>query len=243
MTNTSLTSGPEQQKNFWVVVPAAGTGKRMQADRPKQYLKLCDKTILEHTLSRLLRHPAIVGVVVVLAEQDAFWQTTEFAADPRVKVATGGMERCHSVVAGLQRLADIVVPQDWVLIHDVARPCIGEGDIDSLLGAASGGADGYLLGAPVRDTMKQTDAAGRVIATVERQGLWHAFTPQMFRLEPLLAALESCLMQGLLVTDEASAMEQCGFSPQMVAGNEENIKVTRESDLPLAEWLLRSARS
>lgn len=240
MTDTTPHSKAQQQ--FWVVVPAAGVGERMQADRPKQYLRLAGKTILEHTLSRLLEHPAVAGVVAVIADRDRYWETTAFAGDSRVIVAAGGRERYHSVLNGLAKLTALVAPQQWVLVHDVARPCLCLADIDALIGAIAGDADGYLLGAPVRDTMKQTDGSGRVMATAERAGLWHAFTPQLFRLGQLQGALSDCLAKGVLVTDEASAMELCGFHPQMVAGSEQNIKITRPSDLPLAEWILKTQR-
>lgn len=227
-----------KQQEFWVVLPAAGSGERMGADRPKQYLTLAGKTLLEHTLERLLDHPDIKGLVVVLADSDRYWENTAFADDHRVLVTQGGEQRCHSVLAGLEKAAETVPDQNWVMVHDVARPCISQDDLNRLIAATSDESDGLVLGAPVRDTMKQTDAAATIVATADRSQLWHAFTPQVFRLGQLQEALRNCLQQGLIVTDEASAMEQSGYSPRMVQGSEHNIKVTRPEDLLLAEWIL-----
>lgn len=228
------------QARFWVVVPAAGIGSRMGADRPKQYLPLLGKTVLEWTLEALLSHTRISGVVVVLAGDDDYWQNTRFAQDQRVMTVNGGEERCHSVLNGLDHLAGAVAPEQWVMVHDVARPCISHADLDLLINGTSQAKDGLVLGAPVRDTMKQTDEKHRVTMTADRGGLWHAYTPQVFRLGELQASLLSCLERNLLVTDESSAMEQCGFQPQMVSGSEHNVKITWPGDLALAEFILTS---
>lgn len=243
MTSPQPGSNSKQpsQARFWVVVPAAGIGSRMGADKPKQYLPLLGKTVLEWTLGSLLGHARISGVVVALAADDKHWENTCFAQDQRVVTVSGGEERCHSVLNGLDQLAGGLAPEQWVMVHDVARPCISHGDLDQLIAATATAADGLVLGAPVRDTMKQTDAGRRVTLTAERGNLWHAYTPQVFRLGQLQASLQRCLEQHLLVTDESSAMEQCGFQPQMVPGNEHNIKITWPGDLALAELILTSA--
>lgn len=223
----------------WVVVPAAGIGSRMQADRPKQYLPLADTTVLEYTLNQLLSHPRVRGVIVSLAEYDQYWPDLSIASDPRVIAVAGGEERCHSVLNGLKKMMTYAGPADWVMVHDVARPCLSHSELDSLFSAAeTATVDGFVLGVPVRDTMKQTTQQGVVETSPDRSRLWHAFTPQMFRLGELLAAIDTCLQQGMQVTDEASAMEQCGHSVQMVAGSANNIKITRPEDLPLAEFIL-----
>lgn len=223
----------------WVVVPAAGIGSRMQSDRPKQYLPLAGMTILEYTLNQLLAHPAIKGLIVSVAEHDEFWPKLKLAADPRIIAVAGGEERCHSVLNGLKKLVDRAAPDDWVMVHDVARPCLSHAELDSLFEASeTQNKAGFVLGMPVRDTMKQTTPTGLVETSPDRSRLWHAFTPQMFRLGELLAALECCLEDNRLVTDEASAMEQCGHAVQMVAGSANNIKITRPEDLPLAEFIL-----
>lgn len=236
----SSTSTEKFQQAFWVVVPAAGVGERMLADRPKQYLPLAGKSVLEQTLNRLLSHPGIIGVVLVLAEDDSYWEQTELVAETRIVITRGGEQRFHSVLNGLKRLAEIIPKQDWVMVHDAARPCISHDDLNSLILATPKTKDGLVLGAPVRDTMKQADSSAQVLSTLDRSCLWHAFTPQVFRLGELEAALTDCLDKNLPVTDEASAMEYCGYHPQMVPGSEHNIKITRPKDLCLAEMILKT---
>ncbi|MFQ2148585.1 2-C-methyl-D-erythritol 4-phosphate cytidylyltransferase [Aeromonas jandaei] len=214
------------------IVPAAGIGSRMGAEYPKQYLQLAGKTILEHTLERLLAHPAIGQVIVALAPHDRWFDTLPVAQDERILRVEGGAERAFSVLNALH-----VAQGEWVLVHDAARPCLTHGDLDALIAAAmtSGGA---ILGSRVRDTMKRSDAAGNIIATVERELLWHALTPQMFPTGPLKRALEEGLALGATITDEASAMERAGFAVRMVEGRADNIKVTRPEDLSLAGLFL-----
>jgi 2-C-methyl-D-erythritol 4-phosphate cytidylyltransferase len=215
------------------IVPAAGIGSRMGADCPKQYLTLAGKTILEHTLGCLLSHPAIAQVIVALAPHDRWFETLAVAADPRVLRVEGGSERAYSVLNALH-----VAEGKWVLVHDAARPCLTQGDLDALIASAMA-CDGAILGSRVRDTMKRTDGAGNIVATVEREQLWHALTPQMFPTGTLKRALEEGLALGALITDEASAMERAGFTVKMVEGRADNIKVTRPEDLSLAELFLQ----
>ncbi|MGE6290008.1 2-C-methyl-D-erythritol 4-phosphate cytidylyltransferase [Aeromonas media] len=215
------------------IVPAAGIGSRMGADCPKQYLTLAGKTILEHTLGCLLSHPAIARVIVALAPHDEWFEQLAVAADPRVLRVEGGSERAYSVLNALH-----VVEGKWVLVHDAARPCLTQGDLDALIASAMA-CDGAILGSRVRDTMKRTDGAGNIVATVEREQLWHALTPQMFPTGTLKRALEEGLALGALITDEASAMERAGFTVKMVEGRADNIKVTRPEDLSLAELFLQ----
>ena len=223
----------------WVVVPAAGIGSRMQTKRPKQYLPLAGASVLEYTLKQLLTHRKVKGLIVSVAEHDEYWPALKIAGDSRVIAVAGGEERCHSVLNGLKKLMTYAGPADWVMVHDAARPCLSDDELDSLFDAAeTATVDGFVLGMSVRDTMKQTTSEGVVEETPDRNRLWHAFTPQMFRLGALLAAIDACLQDGKLVTDEASAMEQCGHSVQMVAGSANNIKITRPEDLPLAEFIL-----
>jgi 2-C-methyl-D-erythritol 4-phosphate cytidylyltransferase len=225
------------QAKFWAVIPAAGVGSRMQADRPKQYLPLHGKTVLEHTLARFLEHPQISGVVVALSEEDPWWQ--ELALQhPKLYVALGGAERCHSVLNALNALLSQADEMDWVLVHDAARPCLRREDIDHLINALHEHPVGGLLGLPVADTVKRTGNDDTVLETVPREHLWRALTPQMFRLGELRAALESALEQGHLVTDDASAMELAGKAPKMIEGHGDNIKITRPQDLALAELYL-----
>ena len=229
-----------RQANIWAIVPAAGAGKRMASTLPKQYLQLGDKTVLEHTLDALFACRQLDGVLVVLSEGDACWPDIQPRyADQPLETATGGAERCYSVLNGLQQLAGRAHAEDWVLVHDAARPCVRPADIDSLVDTLSDSTDGGLLGVPVADTMKQVDAEQRVTTTVVREGLWHAYTPQMFRLGNLQSALQQAIDRQLLVTDEASAMELAGFQPRMVQGQRDNIKITTPSDLELAAFYLQ----
>jgi len=225
---------------FWAVIPAAGVGARMGADHPKQYLSLRGKTVLEHTLARISCHPQITTTVLVIAADDAYWpRLAGDYDDASLLVTHGGAERCHSVLNGLHALASRAASRDWVLVHDAARPCVRREDIDALLTTLQDHPVGGLLGIPVADTMKRTDREGNILETVQREGLWRALTPQMFRYGALLQALQSALDQVKLVTDEAAAMEIAGHAPRMVEGHADNIKITRPQDLARAELFLQ----
>ncbi len=219
------------EPSYWVVIPAAGVGSRMRADRPKQYLELAGRTVIEHTIARFSSHPAIKGIVVVITDGDPYW--AELNIDGLI-TAPGGAERCHSVLNGLDALDGLAGENDWVLVHDAARPCLRREDIDKLIAELSADPVGGLLGLPVADTLKRVGPGDRVEATVDRDRLWRALTPQMFRLGALRDALRQALADGFLVTDGASAMEHAGFAPRMVEGRGENIKITRPEDLSLA---------
>ena len=225
------------KQKYWAVIPAAGVGKRMQADRPKQYLELHGRTVLEHTLSRFLDHPRISGVVVALTDGDPYWQELAIS-HPKLVTASGGEERCHSVLNALQVLRARAGADDWVLVHDAARPCLRREDLDHLIETLAYHPVGGLLGLPVADTMKRTAADDTVVETVPREHLWRALTPQMFRLGELRTALDSALQNQRLVTDDASAMELMGKAPKMIEGHGDNIKITRPQDLMLAELYL-----
>ena len=208
---------------------------------PKQYLPLADKTVLEHTLDTLLSCRQLAGVVLVLSEGDGYWESIQgrYLEQP-LETAIGGAERCHSVLNGLKQLAGRAREDDWVLVHDAARPCVRLSDIEKLISVLSSSTDGGLLGVPVADTMKRADSEHRITATVDRVGLWHAYTPQMFRVGRLRAALQQAIDTDLLVTDEASAMEYAGYQPRMVQGQRDNIKITVPADLELAAWYLQA---
>ncbi len=225
--------------NFWAVIPAAGIGKRMGSEIPKQYLELNGRAIILHTLDRLLAHPSVNGAVVALSRHDGWWEHLDTYYDKPVQRVEGGMERCHSVLNALHELSVHADDTDWVLVHDAARPCMTQADLDNLMSSLSEDEVGGLLAVPVRDTMKRAEPDGRVIDTVERKHLWHALTPQMFRLGQLRDALEQALEDEHLVTDEASAMESAGYQPLLVEGSASNIKITRVEDLALAEFYLQ----
>lgn len=224
----------------WAVIPAAGKGARMGAEFPKQYLHLRGRTIIEHTIERLAGHPRIAGLMVAVAADDEYWPTLG-ARLPPLKVAIGGTERCHSVLNALRALAAMAAPDDWILVHDAARPCLHRDDITRLIERLGDGAtEGGILGIPVRDTLKRCGATGLIEGTVDRTRLWHALTPQMFRLSRLRAALEAALAAGTLVTDEAQAIELAGGTVRVIEGRSDNIKVTRPADLVLAELFLQA---
>ncbi|TBU98993.1 2-C-methyl-D-erythritol 4-phosphate cytidylyltransferase [Phytopseudomonas dryadis] len=225
---------------FWAVIPAAGIGSRMRADRPKQYLQLAGKSILEHTLNCFLDHPCLRGVVISLAEDDPFWPTLACARDPRIQRASGGAERADSVLNALLRLGELgASEQDWVLVHDAARPNLAQADLDLLLAELADDAVGGLLAVPARDTLKRVGSDGRVRETIDRSVIWQAYTPQMFRLGALHRALAEALVSDVAVTDEASAIEWAGQSPRLVEGRADNLKVTRPEDLHYLERLWR----
>ena len=218
------------------VVPAAGVGSRMKADRPKQYLTINATTILEHTVNKLLDHPQVSKVVVAVSEGDPYFPELSLSQHPDVVRVKGGSERADSVLSALNYIQESHLGE-WVMVHDAARPCIQQDDIDKLIEAALSHPVGGILAAPVRDTMKR-GVDGQIDHTVERANLWHALTPQMFRTLPLQQALTEALEQGVSITDEASAFEWKGASPALVAGRSDNFKVTQPEDLALAEFYL-----
>ncbi|RCS30865.1 2-C-methyl-D-erythritol 4-phosphate cytidylyltransferase [Rhodanobacter denitrificans] len=222
---------------LWCVVPAAGRGTRVGGDCPKQYLPLAGRPLIAHTLERLAAHPRIGGLLVTLAAGDAHWPGIDRLDGKPVLTAIGGAERSDSVLAGIDALPASVGADDFVLVHDAARPCVRLADIGKLIELAGAG-DGGLLGAPLRDTLKRADADGRSALTEPRDQRWRAFTPQMFRRGQLAMALRGAARCGVNPSDEAMAMEQAGFAPLLVEGAEDNIKVTTAADFALAEFLL-----
>ncbi len=225
---------------YWAVIPAAGVGSRMQADIPKQYLQVLDKTILEHTLEQFCNHPSIEAVVVVISKDDPYWPTLDIKEHPKIKTTEGGSERCHSVLNGLVSLQQFADSNDWVMVHDAARPCLFRNDIDKLIHQIADHPVGGILATPVRDTMKRSNQEHEITETVSRESLWHAMTPQVFRLKSLLMALKSAIDGGILVTDDAQAIELTGVKPLLISGPLYNIKITHMGDLSIAEHYLKS---
>ncbi|MGC9422708.1 MULTISPECIES: 2-C-methyl-D-erythritol 4-phosphate cytidylyltransferase [unclassified Vibrio] len=219
------------------IVPAAGVGKRMQAACPKQYLRLGEQTVLEHTVAALFAHPKVDKVVIAISADDPYFDSLPLAHHPKVICVHGGKERADSVLNAL-RLVSQAKLSHWVMVHDAARPCITQSDITRLIAGATEHSVGAILASPVRDTMKRGDAGNRIVHTVEREALWHALTPQMFPVERLLTALEKALAEQATVTDEASALEWVGLKPALVCGRADNIKITQPEDLALAEFYL-----
>lgn len=210
----------------------------MQADRPKQYLRLHGKTILEHTAEKLLAHSAVNKVIIALSEDDPYFSELPLASNPDVIRVEGGKERADSVLSALNYLSAAVEKPSWVMVHDAARPCLAAADIDKLIAELRAHPVGGILAAPVRDTMKRGNASQHITETVDRTHLWHALTPQMFPVELLHQALSQALAAGSNITDEASAVELLGLNPKLVAGRADNLKVTQPEDLALAEFYL-----
>ena len=221
---------------FIAVVPAAGIGSRMGSSVAKQYLQINGKTVLEHSIQALLQDPRIQQVVVALHEQDTRFANLPIAQDPQVQTVTGGSSRAQSVQRALNFIAQTkdaqVIDATAVVVHDAARPCLSAADLTRLLDTFMQAPElGALLAAPVRDTMKRANVDGQVDSTVAREDLWHALTPQVFLLKPLLNALAS---ESPAITDEASAIELTGGQPVLVSGLGSNIKITHQEDLASA---------
>jgi 2-C-methyl-D-erythritol 4-phosphate cytidylyltransferase len=231
---------------YWLVMPAAGSGRRFGAALPKQYAPLEGRTVIEWALAPFLEDPRCTHAVVALAAGDRQWESVAgrltaavAGGTPRVTGVTGGESRSHSVRLGLAALEARAAPDDWVLVHDAARPCLASGDLDRLVASLSGHALGGLLACPVSDTLKRA-ADGSVSATVERSGLWRALTPQMFRFRALCAALDAAHAAARQPRDEAQALEWLGERPLLIEGAAANLKITGADDLPLAAAILRA---
>lgn len=206
---------------------------------PKQYLPLRGRTVIEHSVSRIRRHPGVDAVVVVTREDDPWWPRLVLAGDEGVESVTGDAERYLSVLCGLDALGGRAAGEDWVMVHDAVRPCVRAADIGRLIEAVTAGASGAVLGAPARDALKRVDERGRVVTTLARGRLWHAQTPQIFRFGALRRALEAAAGGGEAgVGDESEAMEAQGVFPMMVEGHSDNIKITWPGDIALAELYL-----
>lgn len=226
---------------YYAVIPAAGTGSRFGGEMPKQYLTLNGEPLIRHTLLALLSDARIAQIVVVLSPDDAHWHEACLPPNAvgRVHIArTGGATRADSVVNGINWLRSEfnVGEEEWVLVHDAARPCLDPEQLTGLINTLADDPVGGLLAIPVADTLKRSDAAARVIATVDRQQLWQAQTPQMFRIGRLQSALSRPDLT--TITDEASAIEALGLQPKLVPGSLRNLKVTYPEDLRLAAMIL-----
>lgn len=222
-----------------VIIPAAGKGLRLGGPTPKQYLKIQGKCLLEHTLNIFLNCTEIEHIVVVVASDDSYWQTLPIAHHPKIITAIGGRDRCHSVLNGLKVLPAHTEQQDWILVHDAARPCLHRDDLYRLMNQLANHPVGGCLGIPVNDTLKQCDAERNIQSTVSREHLWRVLTPQMFHYQPLMDALQAAITNHQPITDESSAMELSGAVPLMVSGRADNIKVTLPEDLEFVEYYLR----
>ena len=225
-------------QKYWVIVPSAGIGARMQSDTPKQYLPLNGKPILSHVIDTFSAMSEIEKVVVALHAKDHWWPTLSLSHSQKVLTVIGGEKRVHSVLLGLSFLNDYASDDDWVLVHDAARPCVTADAVRRLIKEVGDHAVGGLLGLPVVDTLKQVSQQGDVQKTVSRDGLWRAQTPQMFRYGLLKQSIENALKDKQIITDEASAVEYADLQPKMVLGNVQNIKITFPEDIAIAQQFL-----
>ena len=224
---------------YWAVIPAAGSGARMGGSIPKQYLSLAGHTVIEHVLGILEAEPHIAGITVAVAADDPYWQ--RYLLKPRkqpVRIASGGETRAHSVLNSLISLRDELKDDDWVLVHDAARPCLHPRDLSLIIQVLGTDPVGGILARPMTDTLKRVNDEQQVTGTLDRSDVWRAFTPQMFRYKLLMNALEATIRSGDIPTDEASAMERQKHEVRVVAGRSDNIKITRPDDIPLAEAIL-----
>ena len=224
---------------IWAILPAAGIGHRMGSITPKQYLPVNGVPVIARSLEKLAAVSAIAEIVVVLHPQDCHWPELNLQLDTPLSTTEGGEQRQQSVLNGLNHLAPRASMDDWVLVHDAARPCVRSSDIETLIQQLQHHAVGGLLGSPVDNTLKQVDEDGLVQATVDRTQLWNALTPQMFRYGLLKSAIEQAIDRQLVTTDEASALELQGHRPKIIEGSRDNIKLTTQQDLQLAAEILR----
>lgn len=223
---------------IWVVVPAAGVGRRFGGDTPKQYQKLLGKSVIEHTLERLLELE-YAHVVVAVSPVDTQWQQLSVFQSPRIQTAVGGDERADSVRLALESLQGNAEQNDWVLVHDVARPCVRVQDIQNLMTTLASHKVGGVLATPVSDTVKRVLHESEITSTEDRSQLWTAQTPQMFRYGLLLESLQTAVKQQRQPTDESAAIEQLGYKPCVVEGSRDNIKITRLEDMAIADAIMK----
>jgi 2-C-methyl-D-erythritol 2,4-cyclodiphosphate synthase/2-C-methyl-D-erythritol 4-phosphate cytidylyltransferase len=222
---------------FWVIIPAAGIGARMQIDTPKQYLQIENKTLLEHTIACFLDHSAFDTVLVGLSGQDTYFEGYGLNLISGIETFEGGSERADTVLNGLEFISNQANADDWVWVHDAARPCLSREEIDLLIRALKQNVTGIVLGVPISDTLKRvfqsenTASLPQIKETVDRSALWRAMTPQIFKYSDLRKALEFCRDNNKFITDEASAVEKVGQQASMIHGSEQNIKVTLPADL------------
>lgn len=225
------------------LIPAAGSGVRFDGTLLKQYQLVVGKAVLLHSIEALNQHPLVSDVSVILSADDKQFVHAVGALATEVNTVIGGNSRAQSVLNGLRYLADRFESSDWVLVHDAARPCLPRKCLDLLLEEGLSSEDGAILALPMADTLKRSGANDEILETVDREHLWAAQTPQLFRLGALMEALKLAQHNGLNITDEASAMEFAGARPKLVMGAASNIKITWPGDLQMAEAMLQLAQA
>ena len=225
---------------LWVVIPAAGIGKRMGVDIPKQYITVCDKAIIEHTVEKFTSRNDLQGILVALSNSDQHWSTLELSKNNKITTVTGGEERYKSVYNALCSLKNKAGDDDWILVHDAVRPCITTSEIDQFIADLDHlNGIGGILALPCFETMKKANTNHEIEETIDRKFIWHAQTPQMFRYKKLFLAIEKIMNENIFITDEAMAMELAGYKPVLIQGTHSNIKITDQNDLKYLESFLR----
>lgn len=230
---------PISQTKLWAVIPAAGSGSRFSKTELKQYQYIQNTTVLEHTVRRISQLP-LDGYILAIGAQDTFAQTLAFQNIDKAHFCTGGVERVHSVLNALNHLLTFADENDWVLVHDAARPCVTIDCLNTLVQTAVESNHSAILAIPVRDTLKQVEVNNHINKTVSRDFLWQAQTPQIAKIGKLKKAIEYALENNVTITDEASALEYMGETVQVVMGRSDNIKITYPDDLELARLILQS---
>ena len=228
---------------IWAILPAAGAGKRFSTQKPKQFFELNGQLVAEHSLHRLRAIPQIEAIIIPSDIDCTWWSQVPSLQQSNVKQVKGGEQRAHSVLNGLLSLDHMAADNDWVLVHDIARPCITPADINKLIDAVEHHSAGGILTASVNETLKKVSSDQQVEATVDRVQYRMAQTPQIFKFRLLKAAIESCLKAGITPTDEAFAIEYAGLPVLAVEGRQDNIKITRHEDLAIASAILNSQES
>ena len=244
----TMTGRATHSTKVWAVVPAAGAGRRMQTSVAKQYLEINGLAVIEISIGLLLANQSINQVVVCIAADDQLWPTLKLSAHPHICRVTGGATRAQSVLNGLLSLQGRANDNDWVLVHDAARPCLSASTLDDFIGQVRASAVGGVMAIRATDTLKlarpATDASEPTAAiqqTLDRSLIWQAQTPQMFPYGLLRSAIAQALDAGAEITDESSAMEWAGHSPCLIEGEVSNLKITRQEDLPMAQYFLETA--
>jgi len=231
MTNTA---------KIWAIVPAAGQGQRFSDTKPKQFFKLNGQLVAEHSLSRLLAVPKIEQIIVPCDMDCSWWSNVISIGQAKIKQVSGGEQRAHSVLNGLLSISKMASDDDWILVHDIARPCITIEDINQLITAVEGHSVGGILVARVDETLKKVASDNHIAATVDRAEHRLAQTPQIFRYGLLKDAINACLDKNIIPTDEAFAIESAGHRVLCVEGRRDNLKITRREDLPIASAIMVS---
>ena len=228
------------ENKVWAIIPAAGVGARMQKDCPKQYIKIGPKTVLEHSLAVFLACDRIEGVQLCISPEDVYWKDIAISHSRLLDTAHGGATRAQTVKRGLDALSEVAEDNDWVLVHDAARPCLNQDQLEFLIDELKTESVGGIFAVPIADTLKRVTSQNLINETVDRSDLWAAQTPQMFRYGILKKCVNACIDQQLDITDEASAIEAFDHKVKIVEGSRANIKLTYPQDVIFVEYFLNT---